>query len=445
MSISRELFPETAAIDLYGSATLATSSMKEISPLDTTSVGSPSGKVYLSSTSALDDYTVLTAATAYVDTVTITSSAVVTEGPKNIKFKTNSGVIGSNATITDSMTTAQIATALRATTLAGYTITGSNSDIIITCNTTGNSIVLIELDLGTDVVFTYSESIVNGKFAGSSYKEKGSYTFDVTSLVAGTMNIRFNDELPSVPIELDGSETVTEIYDLIVAATPASHLSINYASGSLLEIGSITSEVNTLKILISPGVTGIVVTEVDYQEGVDPVPIGSTGAWTVEIKGIKTDGLIIKEIMTLNGTEQVESVNSFSSIIYTKVVSAGTGNTNAGKIYLGSSGAVSGKPNLGYTIIPIGYNINVGTSFTVPSTHECMIEKIDFINPTASEILTVRLMSDYTILKEFKVGGGQTSIMFDYPIKVEGRVSLTAQSTSTTPTVTANIEGVIYK
>lgn len=445
MSISRELFPDTVAVELYGNNTLSTSSQKEISPLDTSAVGTPSGKVFLSSTSALDDYTVLDPATAYVNTFVVTSAATVTEGPKNITLKTNSGVVGTNAAITDTMTTAQVAAALRATTLAGYTISGENSTVIVTSNTTGNSVILVELDLGTDVVFTYTESEVNGTFAGGSHKEIGAYTFDDFRLVAGTMTIRFNDELPIVPIELTGSETVTEIYDLIVAATPASHLSINHNTGALLEIGSITAESNTLTISIEPGITGVVVTEVEYQVGTNPIPEGSTGAWTVEIKGITTQGKVVKELLTLNGQTQVESANLYSSVISASVISAGTGNVNAGKIYVGTETATLGVPTTGYLMIPIGYNTSVGTAYSVPITYESWIEKIDFFNPTASEILTVRIMSDYTVVKEFKVGAGVSSIEFIYPVKVSGRVSLSAQSTSTTPTVTANISGLMVR
>jgi hypothetical protein len=335
MSIVRGLFSDSVAIDLYGSKSLATGSMKEITLLDTSATGTPSSSVFVSSTSA-EDLHIKVEGSAYTNTFTITSAATVVEGPKDIYLKTST-VDGTSASITDEMTAEQVAAALRATTLEGFTITGTGAEVIVTSNI-NSSTDAVDLELGTDVTLTFTE--------------------DPTAGVDDTLG---------------------------------------------------------------------------------------TGAWTVELKGITTVGNISKEVISLNGQTQVESTLEYSSIIYVKVLTAGSANSNVGKIYVGTETATLGVPTTGYAMISIGYNTSTGCVYTVPSMFDSFIERIDFVNPTASEILTVRIMSDYTVVKEFKVGAGVSSIEFIYPVKVSGRVSLSAQSTSTTPTVTANISGLMVR
>lgn len=362
-SIAKDLFPDSMAVDLSGSATLSTSTFTEIQNIDTSSVSSPSGKVFVSSSSATDDVGISTS----------------TEGYNEVDF--------------------------------GGTIVGST--VIST--------------LGISATTYYVSSTTGAK-----------------PLVQG-------DDL-AVPFDgsygFSPSSTVEDVLAFFTANDPGATWTI--VNGDIRVTSKNPAGPSSCLQLFTPNGTGFFESMTGFVKYKDPVDgetviTGGTGARSIEIKGITIDGKKSKENILLDGQTQVESALEYSSIISAKVLTAGSNNTNAGEIYIGSSGAVSGKPNVGYLMIPVGYNTQQTTSFTVPSTYDGSIEHIEFFNPTPSEVLTIRLCDDYLVLKEFKVGAGQTSIEFTYPIQANGRVTLQAKSTSTTPSVTASIAGVLVK
>lgn len=69
-----------------------------------------------------------------------------------------------------------------------------------------------------------------------------------------------------------------------------------------------------------------------------------TGARTILIEGLDSDYKEISETIILNGQTQVESTNSYIRLFRAYVVTAGSGGTNAGDIYIGTSGVSSGVP-----------------------------------------------------------------------------------------------------
>ncbi len=96
-------------------------------------------------------------------------------------------------------------------------------------------------------------------------EESGEYSIDVSSLVAGTMTVRFADALPIAPVTILGSETESQVYDKIVTATPEGWTSVNNTTS--ITITKDTVGANTLTIELDAGVTGAVITEDDYALG----------------------------------------------------------------------------------------------------------------------------------------------------------------------------------
>ena len=96
-----------------------------------------------------------------------------------------------------------------------------------------------------------------------------------------------------------------------------------------------------------------------------------TGAETVFITGIGSGGGEITESVTLNGSTDVETTNTWLFVNRTQVTLSGTGLTNAGNISLtqSSSGVV-----LGY--IPLGTSITQQAMYQVPSGRICYVVEL---------------------------------------------------------------------
>lgn len=92
-----------------------------------------------------------------------------------------------------------------------------------------------------------------------------------------------------------------------------------------------------------------------------------TGARTVTISGLDTNYDEISETVTLNGTTEVTTTKSFRRINSMIVATAGSGNANAGNIYIGTGTVTLGVPATIYGQIYVGYNQALSASYTIPN------------------------------------------------------------------------------
>lgn len=93
-----------------------------------------------------------------------------------------------------------------------------------------------------------------------------------------------------------------------------------------------------------------------------------TGARTVFIQGLDSNYLPLSETVTLNGQTQVSTSGSFLRVFRAYVVTAGSGGTNAGDIYVGTTGASSGVPTgTFYAKIAAGEGQTLMAVYTVPA------------------------------------------------------------------------------
>ena len=93
-----------------------------------------------------------------------------------------------------------------------------------------------------------------------------------------------------------------------------------------------------------------------------------TGARTVYIEGLDASYNSLSETVTLNGQTQVATSGSYLRVFRSYVATAGSGGTNAGDIYVGTSGATAGVPNSTfYAKITAGEAQTLMAVYTVPA------------------------------------------------------------------------------
>jgi len=91
-----------------------------------------------------------------------------------------------------------------------------------------------------------------------------------------------------------------------------------------------------------------------------------TGARTVLFTGINGDGGERTETLTLNGQTAVTTTYTYTEVQSMTVISAGSGEKNAGQIYLGTGTVTSGVPANVYGHIAVGENQSLMGHITVP-------------------------------------------------------------------------------
>lgn len=93
-----------------------------------------------------------------------------------------------------------------------------------------------------------------------------------------------------------------------------------------------------------------------------------TGARTVRVTGITdTSFTETSEIATMNGQTGVNLVNSYVSINKLEVLTAGSGGTNAGIIYVGTGMITTGKPAAVEGLMAASNSVSTSFVYAVPS------------------------------------------------------------------------------
>jgi len=104
--------------------------------------------------------------------------------------------------------------------------------------------------------------------------------------------------------------------------------------------------------------------------------LAGTGARTVRIKGLNSTFDEVEEVVNLNGTTVVVTVNSYLRVHKLEVVTAGGGGENVGFI----SATATTAATLQAEIIPL-YNISVMSHFTIPAGKTGLINYVHASTP----------------------------------------------------------------
>ena len=103
-----------------------------------------------------------------------------------------------------------------------------------------------------------------------------------------------------------------------------------------------------------------------------------TGARTISVQGLDANYNEISEIVVLNGQNQVTTTLSYLRVFRSFVITAGSGNTAAGTIYIGVGAATLGVPSTIYAEIAVGENQTTMGLWTVPAGYTAYMNRGSF-------------------------------------------------------------------
>ena len=99
----------------------------------------------------------------------------------------------------------------------------------------------------------------------------------------------------------------------------------------------------------------------------DGTPTAGTGALTVRVIGLDANWLEVEQDVTLNGQAGVSIPTSLIRVYRAYVLTAGTGEVNAGDIWIGTGTITNGVPAVKYAGILTGLGQTLMAIYTIPN------------------------------------------------------------------------------
>lgn len=158
-----------------------------------------------------------------------------------------------------------------------------------------------------------------------------------------------------------------------------------------------------------------------------------TGARTIVVQGLDADYNEVTETVTLNGQTAVTMTASLLRVNYAYVATAGSANSAAGDIYIGTGLVTAGVPATVYDIIKLDYNNTTTGSYTVPAGYTAYMSQGLFSTGQASgstkvegRLLTrgtnnIRMTAAITTLNN-----GVANYVFEYPLAIPEKTTVEA-------------------
>ena len=176
-----------------------------------------------------------------------------------------------------------------------------------------------------------------------------------------------------------------------------------------------------------------------------------TGARTVQVYGLDGNYDEINETVTLSGQTGVSTSNSYLRVNRMVIRSAGSGETNAGVVYMGTGTVTSGVPANIYSTVGAGFGQTLQTFWTVPNRKTLHLNSLSvssFGNSNAYVTcsLVVRPQGEVFQVKErFVVTRGTYISDLKYPVAYPSKadVEIRAVASSGTLDVAATFEGCV--
>lgn len=177
-----------------------------------------------------------------------------------------------------------------------------------------------------------------------------------------------------------------------------------------------------------------------------------TGARTVFIYGLDANYNEITEVVTLNGQTEVLTVQSFLRVSRAYVITAGSGATAAGDIYVGTGVVTAGVPATVYAVISLGENQTTMAVWTVPAKHTFYIHRGFFSaasNNTTHTVLGKFLIRNaggvFRNAADITVTSGAVPYDFEIPLAIPEKTDIEARAIALSGSnfyVTAAFEGI---
>lgn len=162
-----------------------------------------------------------------------------------------------------------------------------------------------------------------------------------------------------------------------------------------------------------------------------------TGARTVTITGLDSNFNRVSSTVTLNGTTAVTIPVQFLRVNFINVVTAGTGLTNAGILYVGTGTITAGKPAVVHALVEAGVSVSRSGIYTVPLNNVLHLSRMNIGTHTTAGRVAVRTRppgsSVFTSICEFHVMTPITLDLSDLDVVTAGTdVEVTCFSTTAT-------------
>jgi hypothetical protein len=158
-----------------------------------------------------------------------------------------------------------------------------------------------------------------------------------------------------------------------------------------------------------------------------------TGARTVVVQGLDANYNEVTETVTLNGQTAVTMTASLLRVNYAYVVTAGSGNSAAGNIYIGTGTVTAGVPATVYDIIKVDYNVTTTGSYTIPVGYTGYVSQGLFSagQPSGSTQVEGRLLvrgtNNIRMTEAITtLNNGVANYVFEYPLAVPEKTTIEA-------------------
>lgn len=177
-----------------------------------------------------------------------------------------------------------------------------------------------------------------------------------------------------------------------------------------------------------------------------------TGARTVFVYGLDANYREISETVTLDGQTAVLTTNSYLRVSRAYVVTAGSGGTAAGDIYVGTGVVTAGVPATVYAVITLGENQTTMAVWTVPAKHTLYVYRGFF--SAASNNTTHTVLGKFLIRTEggvfrnaadITISSGAVPYDFEIPLAIPEKTDIEARAIALNGSnfyVTAAFEGI---
>ena len=166
----------------------------------------------------------------------------------------------------------------------------------------------------------------------------------------------------------------------------------------------------------------------------DDSPSG-TGALTINIAGLDGNYNPIDENVILNGRTEVNTIQTFLRVHRMKLLTAGSGATNAGVIYAGTGTVTTGVPANKYGAIAIGYGKTLQAMYTIRAGYTGWLYHVD-VSADVSQAIVPRVMvrplgGVFVVEGEKPFLDGVVSLDWRFPLEIEEKSDIEVQALAT--------------
>lgn len=158
-----------------------------------------------------------------------------------------------------------------------------------------------------------------------------------------------------------------------------------------------------------------------------------TGARTVVVQGLDANYNEVSETVIMNGQTAVTMTTALVRVNYAYVGTAGSGNSAAGNIYVGTGTVTAGVPATVYDIIKFDYNNTTTGSYTIPAGYTAYVSQGLFSagqaggsNQIEGRLLTRGTDNIRRTAAITTINNGVANYVFEYPLAIPEKTTIEA-------------------